>query len=85
VAACLDDWDDRHERPLVTEQLLEWLDDWHDDPPIVDVVRPILAGRLDETVEILRLPETGDELAGRLLAAGFVEKYKLRRSEEASG
>jgi hypothetical protein len=78
-------WDDSHERPLVTEQLLEWLDDRHDDPAILDAVRPILAQRLDHTVKILQLPETGDKLATRLLAAGFVEKYKPRRSEKASG
>lgn len=72
-------WNDSHERPLVTEQLLEWLDERYDDPALLGVVRPMLAMRLDETTKTLRLPESGDELAGKLLAAGFIEKYKPRR------
>jgi hypothetical protein len=70
------DWDDSHERSLVTEQLLKSLNDRHDDPGLLKVVLPILTRRLGDTAKTLRLPETGDELAARLLAAGFVEKYK---------
>jgi hypothetical protein len=79
------DWDDSHERPLVTEQLLKSLNDRHDDPGLLKVVLPILTRRLGDTAKTLRLPETGDELAARLLAAGFVEKYKARGGRTKSG
>lgn len=76
-------WDDWPAWDEELEPLTRWL---HNPTQHLDLIRDLLSRRLAKTVSKFRLPNTGTELADRLLTAGFADTYYWRgyRTENAN-
>lgn len=66
----------------IAADLLEVLDSQGGAQARREKVRPILSSRLEATISALGLPEAASVLSDRLLAVGFVEKYRKKKKRK---